>query len=86
MYENLQKFVLETFTLTFLELIILGIPVSITTIILALAGQNPPIIPIMLVVFIGLVWVSSAIAMWFLRSVWTIPIRTMKSKEEQEGA
>jgi len=84
MYENLQKFVLETFTLTFLELIILGIPVSITTIILALAGQNPPIIPIMIVVFIGLVWISSVFAMWILQNHWTIPIRTFKPKE-QEG-
>lgn len=75
MYERLQEFILKTFELTFLELIALGFPVSIATIILTLYGTEPPIIPIMIVVFIGVVWVCSYVAMYLMRDIWTIPIK-----------
>lgn len=75
LYEKLQRFVLKTFELTFLELLYLGIPVSVITIIGTLAGLNvSPMWP-MLVVFIGMVWFLSYIAMWALSDVWTIPIQ-----------
>lgn len=75
MYEKLQRFVLKTFELTFLELLYLGIPVSVITIIGTLAGLNvSPMWPL-LVVFIGMVWILSYIAMWILTDVWTIPIQ-----------
>lgn len=75
MYEGLQRLVLKTFELTFLELIALGFPVSIATILLSLAGMNPPTFPIMVVVFIGLIWVCSYAAMVLMRDIWTIPIK-----------
>jgi FtsH-binding integral membrane protein len=74
-YERLQTFILKTFELTFLELIALGFPVSIATILLTLSGMNPPLFPILIVIFIGMIWVLCYIAMWWMRDVWTIPIR-----------
>jgi len=73
-YEKLQKLTLELFTLTFIQLIFLGIPVSIATIILSLAEMRPPVFPIMYVVLVGCVWIGSCAMMWILQSVWSIPI------------
>jgi hypothetical protein len=74
LYEKLQRFVLKTFELSFLELLILGFPISMFTIIGTLAGlEVSPVWPI-LVVTIGGVWVLSYIMMWILTPVWTIPI------------
>ena len=74
-YEGLQRFVLRIFELTFLELIALGFPVSIATIVLSLAGMSPPMFPIMVVIFIGVVWICSYVALILMRDIWTIPIR-----------
>ena len=74
MYEGLQKFVLKTFELTFLELFFLGLPISIITIVGTLAGVAIPVFLPMLVVIIGCVWIASYVAMWILTDVWTIPI------------
>lgn len=75
MYEGLQRFVLRTFEITFLELIALGFPVSIATILLSLAGMNPPLFPILIVIFIGIIWILCYVAMFLMRDIWTIPIR-----------
>jgi hypothetical protein len=75
-YERLQRFVLRTFELTFLELIYLGLPVSLATLLLSLAGYRPPTWPIMLIVFIGIVWAWSYVMMSALKGVWTIPIQS----------
>lgn len=66
---------LKTFELTFLELLYLGIPVSVITIIGTLAGLNVSPMWILLVIFIGCIWTLSYIAMWALSDVWTIPIQ-----------
>jgi len=74
LYENLQRFVLKTFELSFLELLFLGFPISIYTIIGTLAGVDvSPMWPI-LVAMIGSVWFASYFMMWILTPVWTIPI------------
>lgn len=75
MYEGLQRFVLRTFEIAFLELIALGFPVSIATILLSLAGMNPPLFPILIVIFIGIIWILCYVAMFLMRDIWTIPIR-----------
>lgn len=74
MYENLQRFVLRTFELSFLELLFLGFPISIYTIIGTLAGLTVPAFLPVLVAMIGSVWLASYVAMWMLTDVWTIPM------------
>ena len=74
MYEKLQTFVLKTFELSFLELLFLGIPVSVFTIIGTLAGLKVSPMWSVLVAMIGVVWLSSYFMMWILTPVWTIPI------------
>lgn len=74
LYEKLQTFVLKTFELSFLELLFLGIPVSVFTIIGTLAGLKVSPMWSVLVAMIGVVWLASYFMMWILTPVWTIPI------------
>lgn len=74
MYENVQRFVLGVFELSFLQLLYIGFPVVMYTIIGTLAGIVVYIAPIMLVVMIGLVWFASVFMMYILAPVWSIPM------------
>jgi hypothetical protein len=78
MYERLQRFVLKTFELTFIELLVIGFPVSIFSIIGPLAGIDIGPAPAILVCCIAAVWFSMLFMMWILKPYWTIPIGKMK--------
>jgi hypothetical protein len=78
MYERLQRFVLNTFELTFIELLIIGFPLSVITALGPYAGISVGPGPAILVCCIAAVWFLMLFLMWALKPYWTIPIGKMK--------
>jgi hypothetical protein len=84
MYEGLQKFVLKTFELTFIELLIIGFPVSIFSLIGPLVGIDIGPGPAILICCIAAVWFSMLVMMYLLKPYWTIPIGKIKLNLDPE--
>jgi len=84
MYERLQRFVLNTFELTFIELLIIGFPVCVISALGPFVGIPVGPGPAILVCCIASVWFMCLFLMWALKPYWTIPIGKMKLNLDPE--